>query len=138
MANNDSTDKGLFSGMMGYAAGHHGPHGYGYGGYPPSHGGYPPQSYDAYPPPYAGGGGYPPSSYPPPGAYPPSGYPPPGGYPHSSGYPPYSYPPYHSGSTQVRPTSLSITFISVLVFRFFVLPFDVFVVSCCKYLDCHR
>lgn len=89
---NDTTDKGLFTGLMGYAAGHHG-HGYGayppHGGYPPHpppyppHGGYPPQQY---PPQYASPGGYPPSGYPPPGGYPPSAYPSHGGYPHPSSH----------------------------------------------------
>ena len=99
--NKDSTDKGLFSNLIGYAGGHYAPH----GGYPRP-GGYPPQSY---PPPYPPSGGYPPSGYPPPGGYPPHGYPPPGGYPPpppayptpGGGYPHAGYPypsaSHHSG-----------------------------------------
>ncbi|KAB5529663.1 hypothetical protein DKX38_019744 [Salix brachista] len=78
-AENESTDKGMFSNLAGYAAGH----------YPPS-APYPPQGY---PQPYPQQG-YPPAGYPPPGGYPPSGYPPPGGYPPHGGYPsPGGYPP---------------------------------------------
>ncbi|XVF01853.1 hypothetical protein REPUB_Repub04eG0124900 [Reevesia pubescens] len=57
----ESSDKGLFSSLAGYAAGHYA------GGHYPPHGSYPPQ-------------GYPPHGYPPQG-YSPAGYPPPWGYP---------------------------------------------------------
>lgn len=87
---NDSSDKdkGLFSNMAAFAAGHHYPHSHGYPP-PPYAGGYPPP------------GGYPPAGYPPSGGYPPAGYPPYGGHPHTAypyhgGYPPAGYPgPHH-------------------------------------------
>lgn len=93
----DSTDKGLFSHLAGYAAGHLPPQ----GSYPPH--GYPPQGYP--PAGYPHHGGYPPPGYPPQGGYPPAGYPPQGGYPPAgyppAGYPPAGYPgpsaPHHSG-----------------------------------------
>ncbi|KAI3435238.1 rhodopsin [Psidium guajava] len=99
---NESTDRGLFSSLAGYAAGQHMHHGsYPQHGYPPH--GYPPQGYppQGYPP-----QGYPPAGYPPPGGYPPAGYPPPPAgyppaYPPHGGYPPAAYPgpsaPHHSG-----------------------------------------
>ncbi|XP_022718709.1 rhodopsin-like isoform X2 [Durio zibethinus] len=74
----ESSDKGLFSSLAGYAAGHYPPPGpYPPQGYPPH--GYPPQ-------------GYPPAGYPPPGGYPPAAYPthsghPPAGYPGMLNYP---------------------------------------------------
>ncbi|KAI8562949.1 hypothetical protein RHMOL_Rhmol03G0075600 [Rhododendron molle] len=107
----ESNDKGLFSHLAGYAAGHYPPS---YGAYPPPPGypsqGYPPQGYPpaAYPPNagYPPHGGYPPAGYPPPGGYPSAPYPPQGGYPSSpypppGGYPPAGYPgpsaSHHSG-----------------------------------------
>uniref|UniRef100_A0A7N0T9J0 Uncharacterized protein n=1 Tax=Kalanchoe fedtschenkoi TaxID=63787 RepID=A0A7N0T9J0_KALFE len=74
--NDDTSDKGLFSSLAGYAAGaatgHH---------HPPPPGAYPPQGY---PPQYYPSAPYPPAGYPPPhqGGYPSPGYPPPPGYPH--------------------------------------------------------
>lgn len=97
--NHNKDDKGLFSHLAGYAAGHYPPS----GGYPPQGYPYPPQSYPpaGYPPP----GGYPPAGYPPQGWYPPSGGYPPAGYPPSGGYPPAGYPgpsaPHHSGGLVV-------------------------------------
>ncbi|KAF5946541.1 hypothetical protein HYC85_016769 [Camellia sinensis] len=81
----ESSDKGLFSHLAGYATGQ----------YPPSYGAYPPQGYppQAYPPAgYPSAGGYPPAGYPFQGGYPPAGYPGPSAYPPPGGYPPAIYP----------------------------------------------
>lgn len=93
----ESSERGLFSHIIGYPAAPP---------YPP-----PPGSYSSYPPTgYPPPGGYPPTAYPPPaypphGGYPTSGYYPSGGYPSQypphaggGGYPPSGYP--HSGYHQ--------------------------------------
>ncbi|CAL5340483.1 unnamed protein product [Camellia sinensis] len=79
----ESSDRGLFSHLAGYATGQ----------YPPSYGAHPPQGYplQGYLP-----QGYPPQGYPP-QAYSPAGYPPAGGYPPAQypfpgWYPPAGYP----------------------------------------------
>ncbi|XP_028074322.1 annexin A7-like [Camellia sinensis] len=91
----ESSDRGLFSHLAGYATGQYPPS---YGAYPPP--GYPPQGYlpQGYPPQaYSPAGyppacGYPPAQYPFPGGYPPAGYPGLSAYPAPGGYPPAIYP----------------------------------------------
>ena len=99
MGDKNQDDKGLFSSLAGFAAGHHLPH----GSYGAPH---------AYPPPGYAPSAYPPPGYPPPGGYapPPPGYgppppvgyappyPPPGGFPPAGYHPPPSAP-YHAGTS---------------------------------------